>query len=486
MPKVIQNRFDGGHAEDPRSHYTNESQYSRNFDIFTNPHYLQPYRDSVAEEMASGNIEDFQLDTVILANVSGTQYLVSYGNTSDASAIPRFFYKSGLTDQWSAGATAGGGGSVLPHTLVKFRGEAYGLSISSTTVYLWKMVDTSTTTNIGTFTATISGGTTIIPRPFVHPEDNILYIIAGSTIAKYDGSSLTSHTSILPTGFNAVQISNFGGYLSIAMNDGQQSENTRTYLWGRDTTINTLQAIIDFGEGVTTAMGNIEENIVAVVMKSGVASSTLREVLEVKVWGGGEVQTVKSIEIDALLDPLYRSFRRNDKMYFPLNNAKSVFVVGKNKNGNWFISEDRYIADGAGNTTPTGLSFVGDYMFIGTSNILYRTTNAFAGTSVFRTTINPSMPLQDRYLKKKLRYIGVAYTGVASGNLTVTFSGDGSADKNAINLTTTAVEGYIFAENYDDGTQFGDEFREFEFEIQSTNGVKVKEICYAYDIVYEK
>ena len=86
---VLINKFDGGIAEDPRTFATDQCQSSLNFDIFTNPHYLQPYPDTVEEfETIGGNNYSAgvpNLTEVFISNFSSSPSgpFVSYGYEND-------------------------------------------------------------------------------------------------------------------------------------------------------------------------------------------------------------------------------------------------------------------------------------------------------------------------------------------------------------------------------------------------------------------
>ena len=95
-----------------------------------------------------------------------------------------------------------------------YKEASYALIYNGSGTYtLYKHASSGTASSIGN----ISTSSGFYSRPFVHPEDNILYIVIGNTIAKYDGTTFSTHTTILPSGFDTVSVTDYGSYLAIFM-----------------------------------------------------------------------------------------------------------------------------------------------------------------------------------------------------------------------------------------------------------------------------
>lgn len=479
MPTVIQNKFDGGHAEDIRTFATDQCEKSLNFDILTNPYKLLPYRDSVTETVSSGVLTDFQMNGVVL--IGSTYYTVGYAS-SGASTI-KFFTKTNIVDNWTAGNT--NANTLIRGSLILYKGVAYclGYDGSSKTT----LVDSTGTTK-GTATTASSGTTAKI---FVHPEDNILYIAYGKCIATWNGSSFTEYASSgLPTDFSPTSLTDYGAYLAIG---GITAGKSIVYLWGRDTSLSVMQAQIPFGEGTLLLLENIENNLVGVVSSAGSLATNVNGSLDIKTYSGGSVQTVKSFNISNANLGNYKT-KYNDRLYFGIGGDDAIYVVGKNKEGRFVVSKDRYIQNGttilSGTPIPTILNgfLWTSFGSSGQTGKFFRTSGAptetatYLSTSVYKTTINPNMPIADRGKMKQLVAIRVYYTGKANGTINVKYAVDTSTMTSVISESTTAIEDMKQATLQADGNAFK-AGREIQFQLESIGGVEIKGYEYDYQVI---
>ena len=483
MTTVIQNRFDGGHAEDIRTFATNECEYSKNFDIFSKPHLLQPYPDTVTEVVTGGTITDHKMSDVIDTVALGSDGYIALGQAGSSDANLKFFSKSDIGGDWTKRVERTTG-SVMNNTLVGYKGYAFALESTGADLNLIELTDATTATDQGTIT-----GATTACKPFVHPEDQLLYIGAGYKIARYDGvndidsgtGSSAIMTSLLPTNAVITSLTNYGTYLAIAVRN--LNGNGIAYLWGRDTTLNTTQGIIDFGRGNLNTLENMGDVLVGIVSPN--VASTDNDRIKVKIWSGGEVITIKEIDVSFTgnANSILKAVS-NGKLYFTIGSSDCIYIVGKNKDGNWVVSKDRYVANGTTPSSVRGLSILDDYMFIGYNNgsndVFYRTGTTYTATSTFRTTINPSMLIEDRYKDKQLDAVQLAYTGASSGTTVLKYGVDGSAMTTIISDTNATGEQVIEASNENTNSLALLAGREVQLQIESTGGSKIKELKYKY------
>lgn len=485
MATVIINKFDGGHAEDIRTFATNQSEKSLNFDIYSKPHLLQPYVDLTAETVTSGITSDHKMSDIIdSVDLSGDGY-IALGQAGASDANLKFFSKSTVSAAWTKRVEQSAS-SVVSNTLVGYKGFAYAIESTGSNLNLLELTNTSTITDRGTIT-----GETNACKPFVHPEDNLLYIGAGDQIARYDGTndidsatgSSVIMSTLLPTGTITRSLTNYGTYLAIA--SGNNSGKAIAYLWGRDSTLNTLQGIVDFGKGELNVLENLGDVLVGVVYQK--SATSFADKIFVKVWAGGQVETIKEIDVtfSGTANPRFKA-KSKDKLYFISGNADCIYVVGKNKDGTWFCAKDRYMYAGATPSGVNGFNVIDDYFWIGFidsngDNLFYRSNaSTYTNTSVYKTTINPAMPIADRYVDKQLVAVQIAYTGASTGTTVVKYSVDGSSMTTVISDTNATGEQSISATNENDGTVFR-AGREFQFQIECTGGSKIKEIRYKYE-----
>lgn len=480
---VIQNKWDGGHAEDLRTTAVDECEKSLNFDIFTNPHLLIPYPDSIADTLNSGNMSDIQVADVDISVISGTNYITGSGYESSVSTKTAFYTKLGgsLSSNFEQQAVAAAG-AYVKGTGVVYKDLFYALRYNGSGTWNLDRFNGASVTNCGS----ISSSVTSCPRPFVHPLDNKLYIAIGTTISSWDNSTLTTTTTILPSGMTPTSLTDYGSYLAIAMTPTRGNGKNVVYLWGRDATINTLQGNIDFGEGNLLILESLNNTLIGIVQPQYAFSTAITNKIIVRQYAGGAVETLKSIVVGTSDNLASVKTKNADKLYFGSQNADDcVYVVGKNKEGRYVITKDRYLDNGT--TTTSGLkavSMIGDVMWRGINSTykLMRSSTTYTSTSVFRTTINPSMPLGDRYKLKQLEAVQISYTGASTGTTAVKYSVDGSAFTSVISATNATGEQVAEATNENDGTVFLSG-REFQFQLESSGGAKIKEIRYRYSVL---
>lgn len=497
MPTVIQNKWDGGSAEDIRTTNTNQSEKSQNFDIFTEPYRLNPYPDSIAET-ADVAMDDSEISDVVVSTISGTDYITGIGYESAGSTAMTFYTKTSITGTFVKQASATGN-SFVKGSGVTYKGLAFGVDDNGSGTYrLIRFNSAGSTTTIGSISAT-SGK---VVKCFVHPEDNVLYVVISNVIATWNGSTFTTYTSILPLNYSATSLTNYGGYLAITMNSDQGANKPTCFLWGRDGTINTLQASVPLGEGYVGLVENLNNNLIFVMSPYSGFNTDIQNKIIVKGYSGGSVDTLAEVLDNSTLSigqvQTYKA-KKNNRVYFGFRNSDCVWTFGKNKEGTYVLTQDRFSTNGtqiSGNPSNQTffVSIIGDVMWVGGSNqsgvytlmrskIVSGEGLTYTGTSTYKTTINPSMPIADRYKSKQLQAFRLSYTGTASGTLTLKYAVDGSTMTTAVSLSTSSGEDTIEATNQEDGSPFDiKEGRELQFQIESTGGVKIKEFAYRYDI----
>lgn len=477
---VTLNKFDGGHAEDVRAAAFNQCEETLNFDILDNPNLLQPYPDMVTEVAASGTLTDFKITEAVVANIgfiglgvaAGQTYLSFYSKTAAA----------GGASSWSL-TEATSSGTVVAGSLVSYKGYAYAIDTNG----LQQLVDSNTITQRATQSTTC--------KPFVHPEDNVLYWGNAYIINKWDGTTHSTHTTLIPTSMTIKSITSMGSYLVIGCVENNTNKSV-VYLWGRDMTLNTLQGVIDWGIGYLGVIENLDDVLVGIsISPNSVFSSKPR--LSLKIWSGGAPQEVKKIKVDSVVGfgTVSKYTKVNNRLYFMISGSTAVYLVAKNKAGEWIMAKDRYFYNGT-SATVTGFTVIEDIMFAGftgsSAGMFYGSkftaglpTGDYTATCVYKSSINPNMIESDRSQLKQLDSIQVSYTGATSGTTVVKYSIDASSM--AVVIQDTNAAGEIVTQGlceYVTGGPFvvG---REFQFQIECTGGSKIKEIKYRYTVLNE-
>ena len=491
MTTISINKFDGGIAEDPRTTKTNECQESSNFDILTNQHKIIPLPDTLSEVSTAGgsySTDELEVSDVVYGSYNGgTNYaLVALGNETDTSSKVSFYRKSSIENNWERQAV-GATSALIRGTLIAYKNHIYAMSVNGA---LQKYNGTVST--VGTVTITPSGST---PYLFVHPKDNTLYIAVGTNISTWDGTTLTNTTTILPVGMEAVGISDYGDYLAIAMSPIGGGGNSTVYLWNRDTSINTLSESVDVGKGDVVISEQLDNRLFIIINDYARYGTTTLNKTIIKAWSGGAVETIKTIQTSSLITPSRFKAKRDNRLYFALNNGEDVFCLGKNKDGVYIVSDYQFVTDGTANPTIVSVSTVNDALWVGSfANIggLYTLNRSrsssdsgglvYTNTSTYKTTINSGMPIADRHKLKQLKAVQISYTGASSGTTTLKYSVDGSDFASIIVDTNAIGEKDTEATNENDGKSLLSG-REFEFKIESIGGSEIKEIKYEYTVL---
>jgi hypothetical protein len=220
------------------------------------------------------------------------------------------------------------------------------------------------------------------------------------------------------------------------------------------------------------------------------ASSTTRtQKIIVRVYSGGTSRIAKIVAQTALNGTIYSGYKAKSqsRLYFTGDAENCLYVFGRNQDGRRVLTKDRYLNNGTTqNVYPSQQSFslLGDILYVGFKTDaavtkFYRTGTTYTSTCVYKTTINPSMPVADRSDLKQLEAVQVAFTGVASGTIAVKYSVDGSTMTSLISQSTSATEDAVSATSETSGTVLLSG-KEFTFQIECTGGVSIKELRYRY------
>ncbi len=480
-------KFDGGMAQDIRTQNQDESQDCTGFDIFTNPHYMIPYGDSVAETLDTGTMDDKRITDVFVTSVG----LAGIGYASNVSSVPTFYTKTDINAAWGFNATGTIGFTFQQGSGVYYKGKLYCLSLNGTTYNLDRFDGGGVVTSVGTFTST----GTFYARPFVHPEDNVLYIVIGNVIVSWDGSSLVVTTTILPSGYYCTSITNYGIYLAIVMNPLLNNTDGVCFLWGRDVSLNTLQGTIDLGEGICQIVENLYNVLYFVVVNTTYDLTKIINKIRIKQYAGASVQTVYSLQVPITTSVLTYKYKYDGKLYFVSGNESAIYAFGKNSEGQFILTHDRYINNGETVGSALPISMVGDVMFTGSISIdsvysLMRSkvnglgeTITYRNTAIYTGTINQAMgsnySVQGKHKVKNLIATALLYTGAASGTTALKYSIDASNMTSIIEDTNDVGEFGREASMQADGEPFNSG-RELQFQVESSGGSKIKGIFYRY------
>jgi hypothetical protein len=491
MAKAIQNKWDGGLAQDIRTHATNECESSSGFDIYTDEYTLRAIPDQVNE---TGH---FSITDVVPINFSGTTKLVGWGRKSAVDTSASFFTKStSISTAWTQVVSTSGGGSATPAngTLVEFRGDAYACTIQPNLI---KFTSGTTFTIVGTIGA--PNADNFVAKPFVHPEDNIMYLAAANTIATYDGTNLTPNVFVFSSKWVITSITSYGGDLAVACKPVTGNGDSMVFIWNRDTGLTTSQGKINWGSESIEILENYNDTLIGISTKKEVSGfdTIATYTYTVKQYSGGYPITLKSfVRTDTNVLRPYKA-KTIDRLYFGFDNDNTIYCFGQNKRGQYYVSKERYITPTGSYIVGTinGISIVGDVFFIAytdsSTDYLSRTDeSSFDVTNVYTCSVNTNMDVEDRLEDKKPTGIRISYrVGLTDGNAgdsSVNLSyhvGDRSSLKSILTKTNTLQGNYSYIERGQENGQTFLDGQEYTFVIQTTGDVRVKELKYVYDVI---
>lgn len=514
---VVIQKFDGGIAEDVRTTSTNQCASSSNFDTLSYPHKLVHRRDMFSEFSGGESIANTKIAEVGVTTISGTDYIIGVGLNYPTNTLPVIYTRSASTVNAVSGAFASSAVGIAsylytPNTLTKYNGYSYILGKNGAVINLQKYTGEGTLTNIVTLTYTLPTGitsATSIPKPFVHPSDNRMYISNGNSLAVWDGvsGSFQLVNSLLPIGYETKGITNWGDFLVIAMSPVVNDQNESILcLWDRDYANHStyLSHKISLGNESVEAVENLNGDIIVVTSSS--SGYSISNKLKIKIWNGGNV-TSTVVSLDDLVsttqtDVVYA--KKDNKLYFTRPQENSIYLFGKNKEGTYVLTSDYAIYKGTSASSDVvqhvyGISFIGDALFVGatmndnTFRLLETSFDGLDGSvgagsptyinnSVWTTTINPSMPVEDRGVLKRLVSVQVLFDSIDIGTSTLSYAVDGSSTFNTIDAHDMSDGKNIIEATTENGIPFATS-REFQFKITSTNRADVLSIRYKYELL---
>lgn len=489
MAKVTTNNFSGGLDEDSRSHSTNTFNDVSGFDTLSHPYRLTPYGESEAEALTSGDITD-KLVSDVLRDSNG--YILAIGRVSAANPTQDHILTkdsgTNIASTYSTTTVITGLGGHLGNSALWYKTSFYYIDKNALGIV---RVGAGVLGNVGYGSI---WNNMLIPRPIIHPADDIAYFAVGQNLAKVNNTTYSSISSvILPTTQFISSLTDYDAYLAIGTAPTYEGGKSRVYLWNRDTSLSTFTSNIDWGEGSLMVLENIGGTLIGVSISDGnyfnATSYTVTKTkkITIRYLSGSQAVIFKEFDVDSTFSMKNYKARTADRLYFGGDNSTALYVVKKNKDGTLTFSKDRFINNGTAITTLRGISIIGDYLFTmfdtaGTSGNIYRTkvTSSYTNTSTWTTNINPNMPLEDRASQKKLMKVIVNTAPLpASGSITAYYSVDGSSFVEMFTQTTdnslsTPATRDVNGSPLLDG-------REYQFKVTSTGGAEITGLDYEYE-----
>lgn len=509
MTKVLVNRFGGGLAMSERPQTVDEQSASGGFDVFTDPYLLKKIDSMTVNELASGaSVTSGECPVYDATKRASDGRIIGVGATSASTSTFRFYRKdSSMTGNWVQNTSTGNGIVNANAFAVLYKDVQYGYYVQTSESRLYRYDSDTASTLIGT---TADAHTEVCPKPVVHSQDNILYMGSNKTVSKFDGTTFTASAITLP--YYITSLAEYGTYLAISC---QTPEGGVIYLWGRDTSLTTLQDVIKVDNGKLQIIENLDGYLVAVTETpfdpyvGSISTVGTYKTVTVRMFIGGSMKIVKKTYLGAnengsnqLLS--HKKAIRDGALLFSTG-SNFLMKFGLNKQGQYILSRDAPVTPATGSPnliTQYSFFVLGDYLFSSlratsgspSNGLLYRNNGLNGGTSeyfqqsYYVTTINPMMDPNDRIKDKQLKKVAIHFCSASttSGTVTIKYSIDnGTTYTTAIaqdfSSTTLPSKYYRFEADQDSS---GDQFKtgiEFLFKIETTYQIDPIQFWYEYE-----
>lgn len=475
-----------GMTPDIRQKLAGFCKVSQHFDILTRPNTITPYR-SMVDGDSSPTIQ--QLSDFLWTD-SGTIFGAGLPNSIGNAYI---VYKAPTDLSWNANANNSSSGKTpVPGVFVEYHSKFYGSNTDGT---IWKAdkaggvawVNNDATAS---FACTTNG--------LVHSKDDILYMGGGNLIYANNNGSWNTTALTLPNKYVVTSLSEYGNYLAIACRNAiNPYGNSVVYLWDRDTTLNTVSEVLDFGIGQLLVLEQVEGVLIGISLRGDIVTGVADRIVFRKYDGNTPdvfLELLPSTTSGVSL--LNRKSKVNQKLYFladiiidgVLRNG--IWGIGKNAEGLWVVWQDRLPNNDTAVTIGTLKGFIstGDYVLISYSDSGWKTKQTsttmtdYTASSVIETVINPNMQVNDYWNMKQLVAIAPSYSPISSGGQVILkYKVDGGS---WITILTETTVGAVVTERnrITDGTAFTKGL-EYQFRVESSGGVMVTGMRYSYDVL---
>ena len=501
MTKVIINNWNKGIVNDPRITQRDYSMVLSNVDTFTKPNQLLPIPSKV-----SGNDKNTvaDLQKFAVGKWIDEDYKLFALGTQSGNSKAKLLYKD-MTDldddswnQPSNGEQTGGGYTLFDLFVYYERtGSFYGARDHQ---YIWAYDSTSNTFTDSEEDLTSFGN---IAQGLVHSKDDILYIPYDNKIAKNNNGSWTSEALTLPEEFYVTSICEYGNYLAIAGAPINKDGNSRVWLWDRDSTLTTLSESIDFGDGELLILEKVEGVLVGITKKGGSTIYVDDKIIFRYYIGGSFAKKYLELESDLFTYLLQDKQKVNNRLLFLMGGTfdgvyrVGLWAISRVADGIALVQEEKVINDTEilkGSNAILGFYKIGDCTFIAYTDIsndeqVSKTDvsgqqfSYYGATSVWETTINPSMPIADRSANKQLLGVRVHYSPLPTSakEIKLYYRVNGGS---WTEIFTDDIDNSTFTEKIKDanGSNFSTG-REYEFKLEFKGDVEIAELTYSYKTI---
>lgn len=500
MAKIYCTEFDGGIAESNYDRRPNVASDMYHMTATVDPNVLKNHPANQKDTYDGTNENVYCYDAVPRGN--GTYIGLGIDRASPPKC--KFYRKNNndLNSYWQVSSVdAAPSTSYTPYTNGAFAYKTYVFGVcyasSGATVSLYRYEGDANTTSFSTISPTTAS--TTMAKPIVHSQDNIAYLGIGTTISKFDGTTFSGNVLTLP--YTIVAIQEYGTYLAIlcitSLGKGV------VYLWGRDTSVSTLQEIYLAGDDTPKTMLNIN-GILVVISQGHYVGSGVNYFLDSKITAraliGGKFVVTKSISTTNLITIQNPNINNNWAMwkdvgyFFDASSNCQLYACGWNKQGEFYISKDRWGGfDGETISSTSNFFNLGDYFGFAINGGGVRISYAAdplsrSIDSYWHSIPNPAIAQQafaDLPKIKSVKKVWARFYANSAGYGTVSMKITRDANSQETIFSESAPSGkrlfVIEADSLSTGGEIGSG-RDLKFKINTDQGIDLIDYGYEYEI----
>lgn len=481
------NTFSGGTSADLREKISNQYSITKNFDTFSNPKRLTPFRALEANEDKDFNIIKF---------LNANSQIYGFGVNGQGSAVAKVYKKSGnlVTSSWTEDQAVEGNGARNEKVFFEYKNYIYMWERGAELIRHGDITGTATNADYQSITYAN------VAQPVHHPADDIAYFFHDNKVSTLNDSTFAEAVLTLPSNLIITAGAAYGNFLAIACKNKNASGNDSiVFLWDRDSSVTTLSDKIDWGLGELVSLDVLDGTLVGI---SNVDSGTLFGIkprIHIKVLSGNRATLIKELKLDStVVDANYNAtgdtWIRNSKLYFSIESDQSldaldytgIWVIGRHEINSPLATTMEYKVDTDSLSDQIhGFAFFGGYLFVAHSSdgsVDRINDQATYSTAVYESQIFDG---EDSSLMRKL--IGATVTTVplpTAGQVVLKYRKD--EETSFTTIFTEATDNSIShsAINIESsGISLPTDYKEIQFRIESTGGAEITGFSFKEEVV---
>lgn len=449
MGKVYEKIIDNfiGRNNDFRSKAEGQYALSKNFDVFTFRHKLEP-RKAFADLGSDSTVDMTNVLYVPVATVP-----VLYGLDTDPGKEYSYVLKYNTTsgDWGQINPAINGCSTIATRDNIFFYYKGY-IYIGGSALQRFKTTE-DTNFDEGYQAIALSG------QPILHYSDDCAYFPAGNVLYRLDNTTWNGAVLTLPTDMYITEVTAYGDYIAIgcvtsgltALKGGRSV----VYLWDRDSSLETISQVIDFGQGSILKLANLNNILIAVMRIEG-------NTIVVKTADGRFANTLNTLTCDeppTTTDNVSQTV--DNRLYFPMKAP----LNGDDRFGIWAVDSNGRIELEIVEPTITeyqGIYWDGDQWIIcGQSGLVISTDSENNAIAEYETTFTGSQCKNYQLLS-----VGTMTEAGGEGTIKIEYQTEiGGSWAEIFTHTPSAGDRYHEAVNIEATGVVLPEFREIRFKV---------------------